>query len=66
MGNVVASTNLVNHMLVCESKAERALCLQVSTAYMCAVVLKDMIAPYLLRRRKADVAAQLPTKTEQV
>ncbi len=40
--------------------------LQVTTAYKCAVVLRDLIAPYLLRRRKADVAAQLPKKTEQV
>lgn len=40
--------------------------LQVSTAYKCAVVLRDLIAPYLLRRRKADVATQLPKKTEQV
>ena len=37
-----------------------------STAYKCAVVLRDLIAPYLLRRRKADVALQLPKKTEQV
>lgn len=37
-----------------------------STAYKCAVVLRDLIAPYLLRRRKADVASQLPRKTEQV
>ena len=40
--------------------------LQVSTAYKCAVVLRDLIAPYLLRRRKSDVNAQLPKKTEQV
>ena len=40
--------------------------LQVSTAFKCAVVLRDLIAPYLLRRRKADVAQQLPKKTEQV
>lgn len=40
--------------------------LQVSTAYKCAVVLRDLIAPYLLRRRKSDVSAQLPKKTEQV
>ncbi|KAL3138902.1 hypothetical protein ABBQ32_005724 [Trebouxia sp. C0010 RCD-2024] len=40
--------------------------IQVSTAYKCAVVLRDLIAPYLLRRRKADVSAQLPKKTEQV
>ena len=39
---------------------------QVSTAFKCAVVLRDLIAPYLLRRRKADVAQQLPKKTEQV
>ncbi|EFJ53228.1 hypothetical protein VOLCADRAFT_120230 [Volvox carteri f. nagariensis] len=40
--------------------------LQVTTAYKCAVVLRDLTAPYLLRRRKADVAAQLPAKMEQV
>lgn len=40
--------------------------LQVSAAYKCAVVLRDLISPYLLRRRKADVAAALPKKTEQV
>ncbi|KVH94289.1 Helicase, C-terminal [Cynara cardunculus var. scolymus] len=40
--------------------------LQVSTAYRCAVVLRDLILPYLLRRMKADVNAQLPTKTEHV
>ena len=39
---------------------------QVSTAYKCAVVLRDLIAPYLLRRRKADVMRSLPKKTEQV
>jgi SNF2 family DNA or RNA helicase len=32
----------------------------------CAVVLRDLISPYLLRRRKADVATQLPKKTETV
>lgn len=37
-----------------------------TTAYKCAVVLRDLISPYLLRRRKADVNAQLPQKTEQV
>ena len=40
--------------------------LQVFTAYKCAVILRDLIAPYLLRRRKADVQTQLPPKTEQV
>ena len=30
------------------------------------MVLRDLIAPYLLRRRKADVARSLPKKTEQV
>jgi SNF2 family DNA or RNA helicase len=38
----------------------------VQTGYRCAVVLRDLIAPYLLRRRKADVAAGLPAKTETV
>ncbi|PIA36360.1 hypothetical protein AQUCO_03400330v1 [Aquilegia coerulea] len=40
--------------------------LQVSTAYRCAVVLRDLIMPYLLRRMKADVNAHLPKKTEHV
>lgn len=37
-----------------------------SAAYKCAVVLRDLVSPYLLRRRKADVAASLPRKTERV
>lgn len=40
--------------------------LQVTTAYKCAIVLRDLIAPYLLRRRKVDVNTDLPNKTEQV
>ncbi|XP_047959154.1 protein CHROMATIN REMODELING 8 isoform X1 [Salvia hispanica] len=40
--------------------------LQVSTAYRCAVVLRDLILPYLLRRMKADVDAHLTKKTEHV
>ena len=42
--------------------------LQVVTAFRCARVLRDTIAPYLLRRMKADVqqTLQLPTKNEQV
>jgi len=40
--------------------------LQVSTAFRCAVVLRDLVAPFLLRRMKADVALHLPKKTEQV
>lgn len=40
--------------------------LQVSTAYRCAVVLRDLIMPYLLRRMKMDVNAHLPKKTEHV
>ena len=40
--------------------------LQVSTAFRCAVVLRDLIAPYLLRRLKSDVSLQLPKKTEHV
>ncbi|MBA0763965.1 hypothetical protein Gotri_013354 [Gossypium trilobum] len=40
--------------------------LQVSTAYRCAVVLRDLVMPYLLRRMKADVNAHLPKKAEHV
>lgn len=38
------------------------------TAFKCATVLKDSIAPYLLRRMKADVKSHicLPEKNEQV
>ena len=39
---------------------------QVLTAYKCACVLRDLIAPYLLRRLKSDVAADLPKKHEHV
>ncbi|KFH66590.1 hypothetical protein MVEG_07115 [Podila verticillata NRRL 6337] len=39
---------------------------QVQTAYKCAVVLRDLINPYLLRRMKADVATDMPKKSEQV
>lgn len=39
---------------------------QIQTAYNCAVILRDVISPYLLRRMKADVAADLPKKTEKV
>ena len=39
---------------------------QEQTAYQCAVLLRDLISPYLLRRLKKDVNAQLPKKTEQV
>lgn len=40
--------------------------LQVQTSYRCACILKDLVAPYLLRRIKADVAQSLPAKREQV
>lgn len=42
--------------------------MQVATAYRCATVLRDTIAPYLLRRMKADVRSHinLPPKNEQV
>lgn len=36
------------------------------SCYRCAVVLRDLIMPYLLRRMKVDVNAQLPKKTEHV
>ncbi|KAJ9577602.1 hypothetical protein L9F63_005789, partial [Diploptera punctata] len=41
---------------------------QVATAYRCAMVLRDTIAPYLLRRMKTDVKSHicLPPKNEQV
>ena len=39
--------------------------LQVQTAIKCAETLKDAISPYLLQRFKADVAADLPKKTER-
>ncbi|KAL7747064.1 DNA repair protein rhp26 [Sorochytrium milnesiophthora] len=39
---------------------------QVQTAYKCAVILRDLINPYLLRRMKVDVATDLPHKSEQV
>lgn len=40
--------------------------IQVQTAYKCAVILRDIISPYLLRRMKSDVATGLPNKTEKV
>ncbi|KAJ8318779.1 LOW QUALITY PROTEIN: hypothetical protein KUTeg_003870 [Tegillarca granosa] len=40
--------------------------IQVTTAYKCACVLRDTINPYLLRRMKADVNINLPSKNEQV
>lgn len=40
--------------------------MEVQTAYKCACILRDLIAPYMLRRIKADVAKDLPEKTEQV
>lgn len=41
---------------------------EVQTAYNCGVILRDTIAPYLLRRTKANVQVQidLPSRTEQV
>lgn len=39
---------------------------QVETAYQCAVALRDLVTPYLLRRAKKDVAQDLPEKLEMV
>ena len=41
---------------------------QLQAAYKCAVILRDTINPYMLRRTKNDVKASLtlPSKTEQV
>ncbi len=43
-----------------------ATALQVATAHQTAIVLKDAIGPYLLRRLKKEVNSHLPSKTEQV
>ena len=42
--------------------------MQVQLAYRCAVVLRDLVDPYLLRRRKRDIGEmkRMPGKTEQV
>lgn len=42
--------------------------LQVQLAYRCALVLRDLINPYLLRRQKKDVkeVSRMPGKTEHV
>ncbi|KAI3653999.1 hypothetical protein MP228_000718 [Amoeboaphelidium protococcarum] len=40
--------------------------MQVQVAYKCAIILRDLINPYLLRRMKADVAIQMPKKDEKV
>lgn len=40
--------------------------IQVQTGYKCAVALRDLISPYLLRRVKFDVAKDLPNKKEMV
>ncbi|CCF58731.1 hypothetical protein KAFR_0F01350 [Kazachstania africana CBS 2517] len=40
--------------------------IQVQTGYKCAVTLRDIISPYLLRRVKSDVAKDLPHKKEMV
>ncbi|VDI10453.1 DNA excision repair protein ERCC-6 [Mytilus galloprovincialis] len=39
---------------------------QVQTAYKCACVLRDTINPYMIRRMKADLKINLPSKNEQV
>lgn len=40
--------------------------LQVETAYRCSIALKTLISPFMLRRLKADVAAELPEKQEHI
>lgn len=42
--------------------------MQARLAYRCALVLRDLIHPYLLRRQKKDLedVIHLPAKTEQV
>jgi len=42
--------------------------MQVQLAYRCALVLRDLINPYMLRRQKKDIkeVSRMPGKTEQV
>jgi DNA excision repair protein ERCC-6 len=42
--------------------------MQVQLAYRCALVLRDLINPYLLRRQKKDIkeVSRMPGKTEHV
>jgi DNA excision repair protein ERCC-6 len=42
--------------------------MQVQLAYRCALMLRDLINPYLLRRQKKDIkeVSRMPGKTEQV
>jgi len=42
--------------------------MQVQLSYRCALVLRDLINPYLLRRQKKDIkeVSRMPGKTEQV
>ncbi len=51
---------------IAEGSWASASALKAQTAFQCAVVLRDLIRPYLLRRVKKDVSAQLPPKTEKV
>lgn len=39
---------------------------QVRNAYQCAMLLRDMVIPHILRRTKKDVNAELPKKEEHV
>ena len=39
--------------------------LQVTASYKCALILRDLINPYLLRRKKRDVNINLPEKKER-
>ena len=40
--------------------------IQVETAYQCAVQLRDLIAPYMLRRTKKDVNIGIPDHQEKI
>jgi len=40
--------------------------LEVQTAYQCAIILRNLISPYFLRRMKSNVNVVLTNKTEQV
>jgi DNA excision repair protein ERCC-6 len=40
--------------------------MEVRVAYKCAVTLRDLVNPYLLRRSKEQVKIELPEKSEQI
>lgn len=68
LASVPFSSATSDFCLNAKSSPRCAIVFQVQTAFKCASVLRDTINPYLLRRMKADVKANLslPDKNEQV